>query len=173
MSILCHASIQPIVSAHVQVRVVIPPAAGSSQREPGYVMAQIREVITREPGTYRSAHAVIPETVNLLRTAENSKQVVRWAYAHRIVQEIFECNICLPTQAVLCRDMGGRPMKSPYQFGAGGAKTHRWIKIARGTSERTIAMSIVSNSAAEVRVSAVPRRAESRRTIYHPDQLRV
>ncbi len=41
-------------------------------------------------------------------------------------------------------------MKSPYQFGAGGAKTHRWIKIARGTSERTIAMSIVSNSAAEV-----------------------
>ena len=42
-------------------------------------------------------------------------------------------------------------MKSPYQFGPGGAKTHRWIKIARGTSERTIAMSIVSNSAAEVR----------------------
>ena len=40
---------------HAQVRVVIPPAAGSSQREPGYVMAQIREVITREPGTYRSA----------------------------------------------------------------------------------------------------------------------
>ncbi len=47
------------MSAYTQVRVVIPPAAGSSQREPGYVMAQIREVITREPGTYRSAQALI------------------------------------------------------------------------------------------------------------------
>ena len=44
-------------------------------------------------------------------------------------------------------------MKSPYQFGPGGAKTHRWLKIARGTSERTIAMSIVSNGAAEVRLA--------------------
>ena len=68
-----------------------------------------------------------------------------WFRTQHILSELESLSV------VPCRDMGGRPMKSPYQFGPSGAKTHRWLKIARGTSERTIAMSIVSNGAAEVR----------------------
>ncbi len=42
-------------ASHAQVRVVVPPGASSSgqSRTAMYVMAQIREVITREPGIYR------------------------------------------------------------------------------------------------------------------------
>ena len=51
---------------------MIPPTAGSSQREPGYVMAQIREVVTREPGTYRSAPAVV--------TVDGPQPEARWSW---------------------------------------------------------------------------------------------
>ena len=54
--------------------------------------------------------------------------------------------------------LSGRPIKSPYEFGPSGQRTHRWLKIARGTSERTIAMSIVSNTASEVWAMVMPLR---------------
>ena len=63
--------------ACAQVRVVIPPAAGSSQREPGYVMAQIREVITREPGTYRCA--LIAGQAELRPVTHSAKLHLSWA----------------------------------------------------------------------------------------------
>lgn len=42
-------------------------------------------------------------------------------------------------------------MRSPYAFGGGSAKTHRWLRVARGSSVRTIPMNIVSNSGFEER----------------------
>ncbi|KAK9809057.1 hypothetical protein WJX72_008658 [[Myrmecia] bisecta] len=75
------------------VRVAVPVSGAHGQSS--YVLAEVREVVHREPGQYRDL---------------------------------------------------GRAAVSPYPFGEGGARTHKWLVVRRGYNERTMPMSLVSNS---------------------------
>lgn len=40
----------------------------------------------------------------------------------------------------------GRPWKSPYPFGPGNDKTHKWVLVERGSSQRGMPLALISNS---------------------------